>query len=139
ESELFGHEKGGFTSAVAPRKAKFELAHGGTLFLDEIGDMSLAAQAKVRSALQENRSTRVGGEQEIKVNPRVMASTNKDLRKEIAEGRFREDLFHRLSVIPIHVPDLKDRAEDIPELVQHFIRQISTEQGTTPKVISEKA
>jgi len=139
ESELFGHEKGAFTSAVAQRKGKFELADGGTLFLDEIGDMSLAAQAKVLRALQENRITRVGGEKEIKVNPRVIAATNKDLRKEIAEGRFREDLFHRLSVIPIHVPDLKDRAEDIPELVQHFIRQISTEQGTTPKVISEKA
>lgn len=139
ESELFGHEKGAFTSAVSQRKGKFELADGGTLFLDEIGDMSLAAQAKVLRALQENRITRVGGEKEIKVNPRVIAATNKDLRKEIAEDRFREDLFHRLSVIPIHVPDLKDRAEDIPELVHHFIRQIATEQGTTPKTISEKA
>ncbi len=139
ESELFGHEKGAFTSAIAQRKGKFELADGGTLFLDEIGDMSLAAQAKVLRALQENRITRVGGDKEIKVNPRVIAATNKDLKKEIAEGRFREDLFHRLSVIPIHVPDLKDRTEDIPELVQHFIQLIGNEQGTAPKKISEKA
>lgn len=139
ESELFGHEKGAFTSAVAQRKGKFELADGGTLFLDEIGDMSLAAQAKVLRALQENRITRVGGDKEIKVNPRVIAATNKELRKEIAEGRFREDLFHRLSVIPIHVPDLKERTEDIPELVEHFIRLVCSEQGTAPKKISEKA
>lgn len=139
ESELFGHEKGAFTSAVAQRKGKFELADGGTLFLDEIGDMSLAAQAKVLRALQEGRITRVGGDKEIKVNPRVIAATNKDLRKEIAEGRFREDLFHRLSVIPIHVPDLKDRAEDIPELVEHFVGQICAEQGIAPKKMAEKA
>ena len=139
ESELFGHEKGAFTSAIAQRKGKFELADGGTLFLDEIGDMSLAAQAKVLRALQENRITRVGGDKEIKVNPRVIAATNKDLRKEIAEGRFREDLFHRLSVIPIHVPDLRDRKEDIPELVEHFIRLVCAEQGTAPKKISVKA
>jgi DNA-binding NtrC family response regulator len=139
ESELFGHEKGAFTSAVAQRKGKFELADGGTLFLDEIGDMSLAAQAKVLRALQENRITRVGGDKEIKVNPRVIAATNKDLRKEIAEGHFREDLFHRLSVIPIHVPDLKDRADDIPELAGHFIKLVCDEQGIAPKKISEKA
>ena len=139
ESELFGHEKGAFTSAVAQRKGKFELADGGTLFLDEIGDMSLAAQAKVLRALQENRITRVGGDKEIKVNPRVIAATNKDLRKEIAEGRFREDLFHRLSVIPIHVPDLKERTEDIPELVEHFVALICTEQGTAPKKFSDRA
>ena len=139
ESELFGHEKGAFTSAVAQRKGKFELADGGTLFLDEIGDMSLAAQAKVLRALQENRITRVGGDKEIKVNPRVIAATNKDLRKEIAEGRFREDLFHRLSVIPIHVPNLSERLDDIPELVDHFIRLVCAEQGTAPKKISEKA
>lgn len=139
ESELFGHEKGAFTSAIAQRKGKFELADGGTLFLDEIGDMSLAAQAKVLRALQENRITRVGGDKEIKVNPRVIAATNKDLRKEIAAGRFREDLFHRLSVIPIHVPDLKDRTGDIPELVDHFIKLVCAEQGTAPKKISEKA
>ena len=133
ESELFGHEKGAFTSAIAQRKGKFELADGGTLFLDEIGDMSLAAQAKVLRALQENRITRVGGD------PRVIAATNKELRKEIAEGRFREDLFHRLSVIPIHVPDLKERIEDIPELVAHFIQLIGAEQGSAPKKVSDKA
>lgn len=139
ESELFGHEKGAFTSAIAQRKGKFELADGGTLFLDEIGDMSLAAQAKVLRALQENRITRVGGDKEIKVNPRVIAATNKELRKEIAEGRFREDLFHRLSVIPIHVPDLKERIGDIPELVAHFIQLICAEQGSAPKKVSDKA
>ncbi len=139
ESELFGHEKGAFTSAIAQRKGKFELADGGTLFLDEIGDMSLAAQAKVLRALQENRITRVGGDKEIKVNPRVIAATNKDLWKEIAEGRFREDLFHRLSVIPIHVPNLSERTEDIPELVEHFIQQVCAEQGTVPKQITDKA
>lgn len=139
ESELFGHEKGAFTSAIAQRKGKFELADGGTLFLDEIGDMSVSAQAKVLRALQENRVTRVGGDKEITVNVRVIAATNKDLRKEIAEGRFREDLFHRLSVIPIHVPDLRDRTEDIPELVAHFIQMICTEQGIGPKKITEKA
>ena len=139
ESELFGHEKGAFTSAIAQRKGKFELATGGTLFLDEIGDMSLAAQAKVLRALQENKITRVGGDKEIKVDPRVMAATNKDLRKEIAEGRFREDLFHRLSVIPIHVPDLKDRAGDIPELIAHFLLQVCEEQGIALKKFNDKA
>lgn len=139
ESELFGHEKGAFTSAVAQRKGKFELADGGTLFLDEIGDMSLAAQAKVLRALQENRITRVGGDKEIKVNPRVIAATNKVLREEIAEGRFREDLFHRLSVIPIHVPALKERIGDIPELVEHFVQMICTEQGSAPKKVTDKA
>ena len=139
ESELFGHEKGAFTSAIAQRKGKFELASGGTLFLDEIGDMSLAAQAKVLRALQENKITRVGGDKEIKVDPRVVAATNKDLRKEIAEGRFREDLFHRLSVIPIHVPDLKERTGDIPELIEHFIAKVCAEQGISAKKISDKA
>ena len=139
ESELFGHEKGAFTSAIAQRKGKFELASGGTLFLDEIGDMSLAAQAKVLRALQENKITRVGGDKEIKVDPRLVAATNKDLRKEIAEGRFREDLFHRLSVIPIHVPDLKDRAGDIPELITYFLAKVCEEQGITLKKISDKA
>jgi transcriptional regulator with GAF, ATPase, and Fis domain len=139
ESELFGHEKGAFTSAVAQRKGKFELADGGTLFLDEIGDMSLAAQAKVLRALQENRITRVGGDKDIKVNVRVVAATNKDLRKEIEKSQFREDLFHRLSVIPIHVPSLAERLEDIPLLADHFIQQVCTEQGIAPKPISEKA
>jgi two-component system nitrogen regulation response regulator NtrX len=139
ESELFGHEKGAFTSAVAQRKGKFELACGGTLFLDEIGDMSLAAQAKVLRALQENKISRVGGDKEIKVDPRVVAATNKDLRKEIAEGRFREDLFHRLSVIPIHVPDLKDRPGDIPALIDHFLAQVCGEQGITTKKVEDKA
>lgn len=139
ESELFGHEKGAFTSAIAQRKGKFELASGGTLFLDEIGDMSLAAQAKVLRALQENKITRVGGDKEIKVDPRLVAATNKDLRKEIAEGRFREDLFHRLSVIPIHVPDLKDRAGDIPELITYFLAKVCEEQGIILKKISDKA
>mgnify|MGYP005699051717 CR=1 FL=1 len=117
ESELFGHEKGAFTSAVKDKKGKFQLASGGTLFLDEIGDMSLSAQAKVLRALQENVIQRVGSEKEIKVDCRVLAATNKDLRKEIAEGRFREDLFHRLAVIIIHVPSLNDRKEDIPLLL----------------------
>lgn len=139
ESELFGHEKGAFTSAIAQRKGKFELADGGTLFLDEIGDMSLAAQAKVLRALQENRITRVGGDKEIKVNPRVIAATNKDLRKEIAEGRFREDLFHRLSVIPIHVPLLRERTEDIPALASHFVALVCADQGAAPKKITDKA
>jgi two-component system, NtrC family, nitrogen regulation response regulator NtrX len=139
ESELFGHEKGAFTSAVAQRKGKFELADGGTLFLDEIGDMSASAQAKVLRALQENRITRVGGDKDIKVSARVVAATNKDLRKEIEKGHFREDLFHRLSVIPIHVPSLKDRLEDIPLLAAHFIQLVCTEQGIAAKSISEGA
>jgi DNA-binding NtrC family response regulator len=139
ESELFGHEKGSFTSAIAQRKGKFELADGGTLFLDEIGDMSVSAQAKVLRALQENRITRVGGDKDLKVNVRVIAATNKDLRKEIEQGNFREDLFHRLSVIPIHVPALKDRLEDIPLLSEHFIKLVCDEQGIAPKKISDRA
>ena len=139
ESELFGHEKGSFTSAIAQRKGKFELADGGTLFLDEIGDMSSSAQAKVLRALQENRITRVGGDKDLKVNVRVVAATNKDLRKEIEAGNFREDLYHRLSVIPIHVPALKDRLEDIPLLSEHFIKLVCDEQGIAPKKIGDKA
>lgn len=139
ESELFGHIKGSFTSAIKDRKGKFELADGGTLFLDEIGDMSLAAQAKVLRALQESRITPVGGDKDITVNVRVVAATNKDVKKEIAEGRFREDLYHRLSVIPIHVPSLSERTEDIPLLAEHFIAQVCTEQGIAPKKIVDKA
>ena len=139
ESELFGHMKGSFTSAIKDRKGKFELAHGGTLFLDEIGDMALAAQAKVLCALQEGRITPVGGDKDVQVDVRVIAATNKDLKKEIAEGRFREDLFHRLSVIPIHVPSLSERLEDIPLLADHFIQQVCTEQGIAPKKIADKA
>ena len=139
ESELFGHEKGSFTSAIAQRKGKFELADGGTLFLDEIGDMSASAQAKVLRALQENRITRVGGDKDIKVNVRVVAATNKDLRKEIEAGNFREDLYHRLSVIPIHVPALKERLDDIPLLAEHFIQLVCNEQGIAPKKIGDKA
>ncbi|HPF67779.1 MAG TPA: sigma-54 dependent transcriptional regulator [Flavobacteriales bacterium] len=139
ESELFGHMKGAFTSAIKDRKGKFELADGGTLFLDEIGDMSLAAQAKVLRALQENRITRVGGDKDITVDVRVVAATNKDLKQEIAEGRFREDLYHRLSVIPIHVPSLSERTEDIPLLAGHFIGQVCAEQGIAPKKIADKA
>ena len=139
ESELFGHEKGSFTSAIAQRKGKFELADGGTLFLDEIGDMSSSAQAKVLRALQENRITRVGGDKDLKVNVRVVAATNKDLRKEIEAGNFREDLYHRLSVIPIHVPALKDRLEDIPLLAEHFIKLVCDEQGIAAKKIGDKA
>jgi DNA-binding NtrC family response regulator len=139
ESELFGHMKGSFTSAIKDRKGKFELADGGTLFLDEIGDMALAAQAKVLRALQEGRITPVGGDKDISVNVRVIAATNKDLRKEIAAGNFREDLFHRLSVIPIHVPSLSERLDDIPLLAAHFIEQVCGEQGIAPKKISDKA
>lgn len=139
ESELFGHEKGSFTSAVAQRKGKFELAEGGTIFLDEIGDMSLSAQAKVLRALQENKITRVGGDKEIKINVRVIAATNKNLQKEIDAGNFREDLYHRLSVIPIHVPSLEDRIDDIPLLTAHFIEQISQEMGITKKEIDLNA
>ncbi len=138
ESELFGHEKGSFTSAVAQRKGKFELAEGGTIFLDEIGDMSLSAQAKVLRALQENKITRVGGDKEIKVNVRVIAATNKDLKKEIEKENFREDLFHRLSVIPIHVPALDERKEDIPLLVEHFLSILNNEMGSN-KTISKAA
>jgi len=139
ESELFGHEKGSFTSAVAQRKGKFELAEGGTLFLDEIGDMSLSAQAKVLRALQENKITRVGGDKEIKVNVRVVAATNKDLEKEIEKENFRRDLFHRLAVIPIHVPSLDERKEDIPVLADYFLNLICEEMGTAKKPISSDA
>ena len=137
ESELFGHEKGAFTSAHKQRKGKFELADGGTLFMDEIGDMSMPAQAKVLRALQEHRITRVGGDKEITVNVRVLAATNKDLRKEIAEGNFREDLYHRLNVIPIHVPSLNERRDDIPLLANHFLETICEDQGVAVKTVSE--
>ena len=139
ESELFGHTKGSFTSAIKDRAGKFEQADGGTLFLDEIGDMSLSAQAKVLRALQENEITRVGSDKPIKVNVRVLAATNKDLKKEIAEGRFREDLFHRLNVIPIHVPSLDERKEDIPLLVNHFAELICNEQGWKVKTFDHAA
>lgn len=139
ESELFGHEKGSFTSAIKQRIGKFESAEGGTLFLDEIGDMSLSAQAKVLRALQENKITRVGGEKDIAVNVRVFAATNKDLRKEIAEGRFREDLYHRLSVIIIKVPSLNDRSEDIALLVDKFLHDIANEYGSRKKDINQEA
>ncbi|MBS1488187.1 MAG: sigma-54-dependent Fis family transcriptional regulator [Bacteroidetes bacterium] len=139
ESELFGHEKGAFTSAVKQRIGKFEQAEKGTLFLDEIGDMSLSAQAKVLRALQENKITRVGGEKDILVDVRVLAATNKDLKKEIAENRFREDLYHRLSVIVIKVPSLADRKEDIPLLVDKFLTETATNYGIKRKEISSKA
>lgn len=139
ESELFGHIKGSFTGAVKDRAGKFEQADGGTLFLDEIGDMSLSAQTKVLRALQENEITRVGSDKTIKVNVRVIAATNKDLRKEIEEGHFREDLFHRLNVIPIHIPDLEERKEDIPLLVEHFARLICGEQGWKIKAFDADA
>ena len=139
ESELFGHVKGAFTSAVKDRAGKFEAADGGTIFLDEIGDMSLSAQAKVLRALQENLIQRVGADKDIKVNVRVVAATNKDLKKEIEEGRFREDLYHRLAVILIKVPALNERREDIPELIEHFASKIASEQGTSPKSFSKSA
>ena len=139
ESELFGHMKGSFTGAVKDRAGKFEQADGGTLFLDEIGDMSLAAQTKVLRALQESEITRVGSDKAIKVNVRVLAATNKDLQKEIAEGNFREDLFHRLNVIPIAVPALNDRIEDIPLLVDFFVEQICNEQGIALKTFDKEA
>ncbi|WP_204345601.1 sigma-54-dependent transcriptional regulator [Psychroserpens algicola] len=139
ESELFGHVKGAFTSAVKDRAGKFEAANGGTIFLDEIGDMSLSAQAKVLRALQENKIQRVGNDKDIKVDVRVVAATNKNLKTEIAEGRFREDLYHRLAVILIKVPALNDRREDIPLLVSHFSTKISEEQGTAKKEFSDKA
>jgi DNA-binding NtrC family response regulator len=139
ESELFGHVKGAFTSANKDRAGKFEAANGGTIFLDEIGDMSLSAQAKVLRALQESRIQRVGSDKDIKVNVRVVAATNKDLKAEIANGKFREDLYHRLAVILIKVPALNDRREDIPLLIQHFSTKIATEQGNAPKTFSEKA
>jgi DNA-binding NtrC family response regulator len=139
ESELFGHVKGAFTSAVKDRAGKFEAADGGTIFLDEIGDMSLPAQAKVLRALQENIITRVGADKDLKVNVRVIAATNKDLKKEISEGRFREDLYHRLAVILIKVPALNDRREDIPLLLKHFASKIAEEQGTAAKTFSKQA
>ncbi len=139
ESELFGHMKGSFTGAVKDRAGKFEQADGGTLFLDEIGDMSLAAQTKVLRALQESEITRVGSDKAIKVNVRVLAATNKDLQKEIEAGNFREDLFHRLNVIPIAVPALNDRLEDIPLLVDYFAEQICAEQGIALKTFDKEA
>lgn len=139
ESELFGHKKGAFTGAQKDRKGKFELAHGGTLFLDEIGDMSLSAQAKVLRALQEHKITPVGGDRSIKVDVRVLAATNKDLKSEIAAGKFREDLYHRLSVILIEVPGLNDRSDDIPLLAQHFLQQIADDYGVSVKEISGAA
>ncbi|SEL80231.1 DNA-binding transcriptional response regulator, NtrC family, contains REC, AAA-type ATPase, and a Fis-type DNA-binding domains [Aquimarina amphilecti] len=139
ESELFGHVKGAFTSANKDRAGKFEAANGGTIFLDEIGDMSLSAQAKVLRALQENKIQRVGSDKDIKVDVRVVAATNKDLKKEIAENNFREDLYHRLAVILIKVPALNDRREDIPLLVDYFTKKISNEQGSPSKTFSDKA
>ncbi len=139
ESELFGHEKGAFTSAIKQRTGKFEQADQGTLFLDEIGDMGLSAQAKVLRALQENKITRVGGDKDITVNVRIVAATNKDLKKEIAENRFREDLYHRLSVVIIKVPSLNERREDIPLLVNRFMKDIAMDYGTKVKGIDEKA
>jgi DNA-binding NtrC family response regulator len=139
ESELFGHEKGAFTSAIKQRKGKFEQADGGTLFLDEIGDMSLSAQAKVLRALQENKVTRVGSDKDINVHVRIIAATNKNLQREIEAGNFREDLFHRLSVIVIHVPALSERSEDIPMLAEHFINQVCDEYGMPLKSITTEA
>lgn len=139
ESELFGHEKGSFTSAIKQHKGKFEQADGGTLFLDEIGDMSLAAQAKVLRVLQENKLSRVGSDADIKVDVRVIAATNKDLRKEIEEGRFREDLYHRLSVIVIKVPGLDERKSDIPLLINYFVDQLCVETALPRKHFSPEA
>lgn len=139
ESELFGHKKGAFTGAQKDRKGKFELAHGGTLFLDEIGDMSLSAQAKVLRALQESKVTPVGGDKSIPVDVRVLAATNKDLREQIVEGKFREDLYHRLSVIVIDVPGLNKRTEDIPLLADHFLKQIAKDYGSPVKSLDHKA
>lgn len=139
ESELFGHEKGAFTSAIKQHKGKFEQADGGTLFLDEIGDMSLAAQAKVLRVLQEHKLSRVGSDKDIEVNVRVIAATNKDLRAEIEKGNFREDLYHRLSVIVINVPNLDDRKDDIPLLVEHFVEQVCAESAMPRKSFSPEA
>lgn len=139
ESELFGHVKGAFTSAVKDRAGKFEAANKGTIFLDEVGDMSLSAQAKVLRALQENKISRVGTDKDIKVDVRVLAATNKDLKKEIEDGKFREDLYHRLAVILIQVPALNDRRDDIPLLIDHFSQKIASEQGSAPKTFSNKA
>src|SRR5688572_16805364 len=134
ESELFGHMKGSFTGAVADRAGKFEQAHGGTLFLDEIGDMSLAAQAKVLRVLQDGVVTRIGGAKPVKVDVRVLSATNKNLEEEIAAGRFREDLFYRLNVVPVHIPPLRERREDIPLLASHFVRTLSEREGVPPRV-----
>jgi DNA-binding NtrC family response regulator len=139
ESELFGHEKGAFTSAVAMRKGKFEQAQGGTLFLDEVGDMSASAQAKVLRALQENKIVRVGSDKDISVDVRVVAATNKDLKAAIATGEFREDLYHRLAVVPMHVPSLADRREDIPLLVSHFLDVLSAQSGKTKPAVTPEA
>jgi transcriptional regulator with GAF, ATPase, and Fis domain len=139
ESEFFGHMKGSFTGASKDRAGKFEAANGGTIFLDEVGDMSLSAQAKVLRALQENKISRVGSDKDIKVDVRVIAATNKDLKKEIEKGKFREDLYHRLAVILIHVPSLDERKEDIPDLVNHFCQLISEQQGSSPKEFSDDA
>jgi two-component system, NtrC family, nitrogen regulation response regulator NtrX len=139
ESELFGHEKGAFTSAIKQKKGKFELATGGTIFLDEIGDMSASAQAKVLRALQENLIQRVGGESDIKIDARVVAATNKDLLVEIAEGRFREDLYHRLAVILIHVPSLNERRNDIPQLAEYFLTNVCADHGIARKQFDSKA
>ncbi len=139
ESELFGHEKGSFTSAIKQKKGNFELAHGGTIFLDEIGDMSLAAQAKVLRVLEENKITRVGGEKDISVDVRVLAATNKDIQKEIESSNFREDLYHRLSVILIQVPSLNERTEDIPLLANHFLKLLSSDQGMPLKEFTDDA
>ena len=139
ESELFGHERGAFTSAIKQRKGKFEQANGGTLFMDEIGDMSLSAQAKVLRALQENKISRVGSDKDVAVDVRVVATTNKDIRAEIARGNFREDLYHRLSVILIKVPPLRERAGDIAELVDYFVQQIASEQHISPKSVDKDA
>tara|TARA_B100001996_G_C18631635_1_gene581999 strand:- start:498 stop:1493 length:996 start_codon:yes stop_codon:yes gene_type:complete len=139
ESELFGHIKGSFTSAIKDRRGKFEVANNGTIFLDEVADMSLKAQAKVLRALEEKKIQRVGSDKNIKVNVRVIAATNKDLKKEISNGNFREDLYHRLAVILINVPRLDERKEDISLLSNHFIKNLSLEQGTELKIISEKA
>ncbi|MDO8896332.1 MAG: sigma-54 dependent transcriptional regulator [Bacteroidales bacterium] len=139
ESQLFGHEKGSFTSAIKQRKGDFELAHGGTLFLDEIGDMSLSAQAKVLRALQENKITRVGGEKEISVDVRILSATNKNLREEIEKGTFREDLYHRLSVIIIEVPPLRQRSDDIPLLIKHFVERICQQMGKPLPLFTDEA
>ena len=139
ESELFGHMKGSFTGANKDRAGKFEAANGSTIFLDEIGDMSLSAQAKVLRALQENKINRVGSDTDIKVDVRVIAATNKDLKEEISKGKFREDLYHRLAVILIHVPSLDERKDDIPELVNHFSQLISESQGIPIKEFTQEA
>ncbi len=139
ESELFGHVKGSFTGAIKDKQGKFELANAGTIFLDEIGDMSLVAQAKVLRALQESKISPVGSDKEIKVDVRVLAATNKDLQEEIEKGKFREDLYHRLSVIEIRVPKLDDRKDDIPLLIEHFSKGIAEEQGNVKKSFSDEA